>query len=1556
MAKGSGNPAGKQPSSRNSKPYDANNSFVKKVATKVTDFIPQRSWISKWFNTSQGSEDTLDVRENPEESEFIDDVQQPPPSKRPRIRMDVIHPPGTFFIQPRSKIALNTIDPSKKQYSVQNETSDDFLEPATAGPSGIGRLISSTPAIQADIRTVTSHRSDLNSPPTNNGTANGLDDHSESSESTSGCSSLTPQTNRHEGPSNLLQQIYNSSFSSRKTHIGDKLTFTNHLQSPRSLFLDSNSRDTLSSRRPSFNASVMTNALGRASPLSSPFYSGNTTFGGANAAGLYKRGRNVFSDSSELQLKVPRRTNVEVKPSNTVEVDSSGMSQTAKKILEALEHFSSPISDAKRIPMRNADNASPLMSRKRAREEAAATPSARVGLRHLTRELTVPTVPDILKLRRRQKLQDTTLAARKIVSARGEPPPPAQEYHLRTEDDDREKYHGKIRGKSKINLEEEETVEPVNLPNIPLPISTLPNFTFTLPPPPHTTIKATTSQESTFKFASPIKVTDAGKNLQSCNHYTFSNPINAEDNASSVASDSSLPPKTEYAAFAASPERTAASMPNFIWSGSSTAPRLKEKAKGGKDGTVELKSGSVIHVFFPKSNNAESNAGGVFPEIAHTDKTSGFNTDVKSARDADPFGSVSSTATPASNWECSECLIRNSGSDKQCIACKAARANPNDKVPAPPSTADTVAKAKPVANKDCFGSHFKLSTNEWECAACYVRNKQNDVNCVACTAAKPGDKPAAQQTVPAKCQKSDLMEKFKPAEGSWECSGCLLRNNANVITCPCCNTSKPTPMKVSSAKTDAAVESSAPKLTAAEGAPTEAGNSDLMNKFKDSWECPGCLVTNSGSLGTCLYCYTAKPGGGPSKPEQASTTNGFGDKFKKPEGAWICDSCLLQNNAKHTECVACQAAKPGTAKPSEPASSTGGSTLQFKFTVPPSSGGFKFGIDKADSQAKPDTASPLNGFKFGNVQQNSGTAQFTFGIPKEETKTGVVTSSGGSGFQFSVKADKTDAKADQEAKDSPFGAPKSDGSSSKQQPFASSGVPSPAPSFTFGGQKTVFSQPSSNKQKAPLATTAAAESPKATVAAGESTAISGATLPPLATPLAKQDYASQSDARPIFSFGVPSSTSAANSNTSTASTTTTCLPTFAQPSLTFSDSPKTTPQAAVPSFGQAATSSPASLPFGESKIAEATPPPSSDKASVTDAPAFPIVSSSTSLFNSNDSKAPITFGQADKPTVFSAGTESTGAGKPPAYSAPETKIPVFSAGTESKSIFGTQETKLPVFGSGEKTASVFNSPGQAAPTVMGGRFDSTSSIILPFGSSNSSTFDNNAGTPAFGDTTAPGMFSSTKDESNASTLAPIPAFGSNQSAPQQQPASSAGFNFSANTNPPKSGAKQQQPLFVFGGANSNAPSSSGIFGNNTFASLAPTNTANFTFNTFKQQETPPPFRQTSVATPMFGANPQTQATPSFLSTSSRNAGFNFGPTAPPPAPSRGFFGGMSPTSAPIGRFNFNPPASAPTVAFDPNSRPSFNFTKGSAPTAFNAPPQPATAPRKIKKAYRRCLR
>ncbi|KAL0115982.1 hypothetical protein PUN28_011095 [Cardiocondyla obscurior] len=1544
-------PADKRPSSRNAKPYDANNSFVKKMATKVTDFIsnPQSSWISKWFNTSQDNEDALGDRGNVEETELEDDIQQPPPSKRARIRMDVIHPPGTFSIQTRVKTALNVVDSSKDQYSDQNDMTEDFLEPATAGPSGIGHLISSTPAIQTDIRTVTSHRSDLNSlaSSTNNGIANGTDDNSESSESTSGCSSLIPQINRHEGPSNL----YNSTFANRKRHVDDKLTFTNHLQSPRSLFLDSNSRDTLSSRRPSFNASIVTHAADRASPLSSPFYSGNITFGGANAADLYKRNRNIFNNSNEIHLKVPGRTSVEVKPSDTGGVDSSGMSQTAKKILEALEHFSSPVSDAKKIPLKSTNAASAAASRKRSREEVA-SPSARIGLRHLTRELTVPTVPDILKLRRRQKLQDTTLVARKIVSARSDPPPPPQEYRLRTEDTDSEKYRGKLKGKSKIDLENEETVAPVNLPNIPLPITTLPNFNFILPPPvSYSAGKTVANKENTFTFASPIKVTDVGKSLQSVNNFTFSKPINAEENTNDTTnSKSHSPTKNKLTVDCA-----ITSIPNFIWSGSSTAPRLKAKVKNNKNDSTgfampqELKSGSIMDAFSSKSNKIESNLMGQSNLEA---------SEIYSDKTASTFDSSDSDITrmynTESSWECSECLIRNNGTDKQCTACKVSRYNPNEKtsnLPSITTTDTTVTETKPIG-QDCFGSQFKLSTNQWECTTCCVRNKQSDATCVACTTPKPGNNSTTQKTV--KSQNLDLMEKFKPAEGSWECSGCLLRNAANIITCPCCNTSKPmTSIKTQPKKTENITELSAQKLNNTEGTATQElfNNSEIMNKFKpnkDSWECPGCLVRNNNSVTSCPCCSTSKPnstGGEPSKAIQTSNF-GFGDKFKKPEGSWTCDSCFVQNDAKITECVACQSLKPGTTKSNESSSNTS-STLQFKFGMPSSATsnqGFKFGI--ISDQSKLDTP-PLNGFKFDSAQQNSGTAQFTFGIPKEENKTvseaskiNSVTSSSNTGFVFNVKdSEKPENTNQKETKQNTlFSMSKSDSlttGNEKQNANVISSVP--PTTFTFGIQKPEFNQPALNKetQKTFLATTTTESSKPATTNAVPID--TNTTLPSLLTQKNTPKNVLNENSESIFSFGVPSSVSAVT--TTSANATTTCLPTFAQPTFTFSDSKTSSQLSTIPSFGQVSTSSTAlstSASFGENKTTETAP---STKATIyAPVPTLFPIASSPPLFH-NESKTTAAFGTDKPPSSFTT-TDSKVSG----FAMPDNKISAFGSNTESKPpIFGTSETKLPVF----------NAPPTAGALPT---FDtlSNNTTSTPFGSSNPSAFGNNA-TPAFGGvTTTPTIFSTTKPgETNASN-ASLFTFGSTSS---QQP-SSGGFNFSTNVNPPATSTKS---LFTFGN-NSSTPQSTNnsTFGNGTFgANSAPTNATNFAFNAPKQ-ETPAAFGQGAVAAPIFGtppANPETQATSSFSSTASSSTGFNFGATAPAAAASGGFnFGGMSSTSAPTGGFNFNSPASTPTIAFDPNSRPSFNFTKGSAPTIFNATPQSAASSRKIKKAFRRCVR
>lgn len=78
-----------------------------------------------------------------------------------------------------------------------------------------------------------------------------------------------------------------------------------------------------------------------------------------------------------------------------------------------------------------------------------------------------------------------------------------------------------------------------------------------------------------------------------------------------------------------------------------------------------------------------------------------------------------------------------------------------------------------------------------------------------------------------------------------------------------------------------------------------------------------------------MACETAKPGTGvkpsltlPSAVSAAKTVStltapastgfaGFGDKFKKVEGVWECDTCLVENKSQDTKCVACMSTKPG---------------------------------------------------------------------------------------------------------------------------------------------------------------------------------------------------------------------------------------------------------------------------------------------------------------------------------------------------------------------------------------------------------------------------------------------------------------------------------------------------------------------------------------------------------------------------------------------------------------------------------------------------------------------
>ncbi|XP_046605622.1 nuclear pore complex protein Nup153 [Neodiprion virginianus] len=1542
MAKGGNSLNNKR--SRNAKPYDANNSFVKKVATKVTDLIPQRSWISKWFNSSQDNGDMLNDEENLEGSENEQESQQPPPSKRPRIRMDVTHPPGTFNIQPRSRIPDNEeVDPRKEDYIVHNETTTDFLEPSVAGTSGVRRLVASTPAIQSEIGSTSNQRNRTKfislTSPQNNGTANGTDDNSESSESTSGCSSLIPQVNRQEAPSSLG---YNRSSTNRKRYNEDKLNYTNHLQSPRSLFLDSNPRDSLSSRKPSFNVSIMNNSLERGQS-SSPFYNGNTTFGGANMAGFQRRGRTLFNSTNELQLKVPNRTNIQVKSPNVTGTDSSAMSQTAKRILEALEHFSSPILDAKKIPM-NANNSSSLIGgRKRQREEGC-TPLARVGLRHLTRELTVPTVPDLLKLRRRQRLQDTTVAARRIVSARSAPPPSPQEYRLRSDDEEKSKYSGKVKSKGKTDLDQDYVTDAVNLPSVTLPISTLPTFDIKLPV--ITSNMAKGVKDELFKFSSPIKVTDTTRNLKSINNFTFSKPINASVKESAEGGHSLS--RTLSSESDTLPARFSSSN-NFMWSKTSTAPKLKEKPKedvvvDGIKTSSKLKTGSVMDVLGKKS-----------------DLLTDANKPV------------------VGMWECNQCLLKNNQHEPQCIGCKASKSlckSEKTTEHTPESSPLTVTQSKPVTT-DCFGSQFKMSGNHWECPNCATSNKQTDVKCTLCAMSKSESIKAptigSTSSIVPESVKSDLMEKFKPPEGSWECPGCMLRNHSSVETCPCCNASKPGSLKISPKRVPATSE----LLTTISnpGGNQLANNTDSVEKTKstneDLWECLKCKQKNSRATLICP-CFST------SKSDSTSTPAlGFGDKFKKPEGAWTCDDCMVQNKADVIECVACSAVRPGSKKVAKSTSATGsGSNVQFSFGVPENAGGFKFGIDKSDEKVDANKPVPSStGFTFGAKTDSPKAGGFTFGVPQNS-----------SGFTFGVvdnEKNKLEQKSDTKETDAvqnvskkrslnveepknqapfSFGIPKTEeAKSSPEKQFAFGAQPvantSTKQSFSFGAVKT--EAPVNKKDTLPevYITVSNTESQKLNFSAPTSDAptaiLANDQSSSITTKLSINTDITKSAENPTFgTINVPVSLSSGSTVTTTAaSVPTPGLFTFGS-ATTIPNQPTTVPSQVVQSFGQIPVSAPTSVPtpsmfvFGSTKqastIAATTHPDKSEIVSFgsTNSPAFNAITSAP-RFEGNENKQAPSFGMTDNKPA-------------PLFGAGETKAPVFGAAQDNNKM-------IPAFGSIKKTAStsVFNSTTPA--------FGASSSTPA-FGTA-APAFGTTS-TPAFGTNPTPSIFGTSKPvETAPSSTSGLFAFGGSSTQPSASQASS-GFNFSQNPTPASVQPMAQKSLFAFGNTSTNTQQSDGTgFGaatNFNPPAASDTTAGTFVFNTPKPDAAPPFSLIAPTSTSIFGtpqAAPtfgQSQSTSAFGSVApTPNAGFNFGGSATP-APSGFNFGGAATAAAPTGGFPFNAPNSNQGVAFNPNTPPTFNFTGGSAPTAFNAVPQTipqattqATPQRKFKKAVRR---
>ncbi|XP_048849587.1 nuclear pore complex protein Nup153 isoform X2 [Brienomyrus brachyistius] len=1305
-------------------------------------------------------------------------------------------------------------------------------------------------------------------------------------------------------------------------------------------------------KKPAFNLSVFgtssaslmnSSALNSSQLGDSPFYPGKTTYGGAAAARSSARVR----PGTPYQAPVKRQ--IKAKPAGG---QACGVtSATARRILLSLERMSSPLADAKRIPSSVSSPLSTSLDRpdldafpsqsKRKKVDSPLPPVQRlmvpvtaVGSRPVSFRPSLTPSGSQSRVLDRRSVRDT-LAGPSTLSDISEAPRSTSSFAYPLSSTPMANSNGGAGGKMKRERttrpssrrsDEEVTVEP-KLPAVSLPISTfsLPTFSFSSPP-------TTTSSAAPITPAPSTPLTSKLIPLSSNPPFTFSSPIVK----AAASSPPVLSPSASGFTFSAPVLKSAPANINgktLVSPAKSSppgGPAACEQFEGPFKPAKVLKQGSVLDIL----------RGPGFSSSPPTARSSpGPDASVQDGASAPSIGF--GIRPPPGSWSCGTCLVQNGASDSKCAACGAAR--PSMDSSALPQQ-DGQASA-PSSSSAGFGALFAPPAGSWECDTCLVQNKPDVVRCVACETAKPGTGVKPSLTLPA----------FTEAQAS--------------------------PASTSTASTPAIFSS----ITAAATTSAPSGFAGFGNKFKKaegSWECETCMVENKAQDATCVACQSQKPGGAAASiaPSSAAGSTpaptggalpGFGDKFKKPEGSWDCEVCLVQNKADALQCVACQSSKPGASLPPKGFDSAASAPPSFKFGLPSSS-------SSSTNSTSSSTTSSSGGFKFANptlggFKFSAPPEGFKFGSPSSTAKTeeGKKDDPQGGGFKFSFgssgdgKEGPTEgfsfglAKADEKGTFS-FSTLKGKSGSPDE---ASSTETKPATSFMFG--KSVDVEPVKDQAQAASLFGQAAETSQGGVRV---------TAPaPGSTPTFSFGKAEDKQEPGVPSAGFLFSKSKEN-------------PT---PSLGFSfnkpDPPKEQPKPSF-SFGVASADSGASKSAFGFTAGSTTTATSASSASTTQAPSL-FGASSTPASSASTTQAPSLFGASSTPASSASTTQAPslfGASSTPASSASTTQAPsLFGAGsTPASSASTTQAPSL--FGAGSTPAS--SASTTQAPSLFGASTKPASTTPAPslFGASSTPA-------PAPVPSSNPGPFLFGQCVSTETPPAKTFVFGQQQdlspmqATPQNTPAaptSAQPFVFG-------SGAQTAVPSFNFGAAAPSAGSSTVpgqssspfVFSSATASSATPAGSSfglgqTLSFGQGSSQPGAPAFGSAAPSLfsapvsqpPSFGAQPSANPAPMFGQPASANP--TFGSTTASSGSVGGFqFGGsgtFGASSSSTGVFTFGgvgasasasaapatqPPA--PTGGFNFSVRPTFNIGSAKSPASASAPGSHSISGRKIKTAVRR---
>lgn len=448
--------------------------------------------------------------------------------------------------------------------------------------------------------------------------------------------------------------------------------------------------------------------------------------------------------------------------------------------------------------------------------------------------------------------------------------------------------------------------------------------------------------------------------------------------------------------------------------------------------------------------------------------------------------------------------------------------------------------------------------------------------------------PAPKPAVATTSGFGDLLAKQKASAATkWVCDICMVSNDISALKCVACEAPNPNAPKAAAPATSSTapsfkfgVEKSSdapPNVTAVKS----SGFGDFMAKQKASsakserWSCDICMISNEKTADKCAACEAPNPKApaktetvskpsfvfGVSQPEKeapkattssAPSSGGFGDLLAKQKAAaaskWVCDICMVSNDASALKCMACEAPNPNAPKVSSSESKTeSNSAPKFTFGIPsneaktssaPSFTGFGAKLAEKKETAPPVVAAPVASAPvapasggFGDLlakQKAASASKWTCDIcmvsndisalkcmaceapnpnaPAQSTAAESTSSSAAPKFVFGVQpsAPSTEAPAKKDAPTFSFGAP------AATQPAATE---APKPSFSFGAPAPA---------KAPEATPAPIPKLKrgrdTSSTPSSSATSSGFSFGSTAAPAKKET--------PSFSFGAPSATPA----------------------------------------------------------------------------------------------------------------------------------------------------------------------------------------------------------------------------------------------------------------------------------------------------------------------------------------------------------------------------------------------------------------------------------------------